>query len=90
LRTTSGTDFIGKYGKYGLPILSVVLLILNGVNTFVLYPTNAENLAVTMLGVYLAPTIITFWLDRKKSAEKSWKALVKVLQDKQRLGVADA
>ena len=67
LRATKAKDF---GGKYGLPILSAVLLILNGANTFVLYPTNAENLAVTMLGVYFVTIIIAVWLDRKRSMEK--------------------
>jgi hypothetical protein len=64
LRTTKGRDFIGNYG---LPILSVILLVLNGVNTFVLYPTNVESFAVTMLVVYVVAIIIAFWLDRKRS-----------------------
>jgi hypothetical protein len=66
LKSTKGKDFSGRYG---LPILSVILLILNGVNTFVLYPTNAENFAVTMLAVYLVTIIIAFWLDRKRTTK---------------------
>jgi hypothetical protein len=64
MRSTKGEDFIGHYG---LPILSLVLLILNGVNTFILYPTNVESFAATMLAVYLATAIIAFWLDRKRT-----------------------
>lgn len=64
LRTTKSQDFSGKYG---LSILSAILLILNGVNTFVLYPTNVESFAVTMLTVYLATIVIAFLLDRKRS-----------------------
>ena len=64
LRTTKSTAFTGKYG---LPILSVVLLILNAVNAFGLYPTNTQNFAATMLAVYLATIAIAFWLDRKRS-----------------------
>jgi membrane-bound metal-dependent hydrolase YbcI (DUF457 family) len=66
LKSTKGKDFSGKYG---LPILSIILLTLNGVNTFMLYPTNVENFAVTMLAVYLATIIIAFWLDRKRTAK---------------------
>jgi hypothetical protein len=66
LKSTKGKDFSGKYG---LPILSVILLILNGVNTFVLYPTNVENFAVTMLVVYITTIIIAFWLDRKRTTK---------------------
>jgi hypothetical protein len=64
LKSTKGKDFSGRYG---LPILSVILLILNGVNTFVLYPTSVENFAITMLVVYLVTIIIAFWLDRKRT-----------------------
>jgi len=57
----------GLGGKYGLPILGGILLILNAVNTFGMYPTSAENLAMTMLAVYLSTIVIAFWLDRKRS-----------------------
>jgi hypothetical protein len=66
LKSTKGKDFSGKYG---LPILSIILLTLNGVNTFVLYPTSVENFAITMLAVYLATIIIAFWLDRKRTTK---------------------
>jgi hypothetical protein len=62
LRSTKGITFSGKYG---LPILSVILLILNAANTFGLSPTNMENLAMTMLAVYLGTIVVAFWLDRK-------------------------
>jgi hypothetical protein len=64
LRTTKSITF---GGKYGLPILSVILLILNAVDTFGLYPTNTENFAITMLAVYLGTIAVAFWLDRKRS-----------------------
>jgi hypothetical protein len=64
LRTTKSTAFSGKYG---LPILSVILLTLNAVNTFGLYPTTTENFAVTMLIVYLGTTAIASWLNRKRN-----------------------
>jgi hypothetical protein len=67
LRTTKSTTFTGKYG---LPILSAILLTLNAVNTFGLYPTNTENFAMTMLTVYLGTIAVTFWLDRKRFATK--------------------
>lgn len=66
LKSTKGNDF---NGRYGLPILSVILLILNGVITFVLYPTNVENFTVMMLVVYIVIIIIAFWLDRKRTAK---------------------
>jgi hypothetical protein len=66
LKSTKAKNFSGKCG---LPILSVILLILNGVNTFVLYPTNVESFAVTMLVVYLATIIIAFWLDPKRTTK---------------------
>jgi len=64
LRSTKSIAFSGKYG---LPILSVILLILNAVNTFGLSPTNTENFAITMLAVYLGMIIVAFWLDRKRT-----------------------
>jgi len=64
LRTTKTITF---GGKYGLLILSVILLTLNAVNTFGPYPTNTENFAATMLIVYLGTIVTAFWLDRKRS-----------------------
>jgi hypothetical protein len=64
LRTTKSTAFSGKYG---LLILSVILLMMNAVNAFELYPTNTENFAMTMLAVYLGTIAAAFWLDRKRS-----------------------
>jgi hypothetical protein len=64
LRSTKSRGFSGKYG---LPILSVILLVLNAVNTFGLSPTNTENFAMTMLAVYLGMIIVAFWLDRKRT-----------------------
>jgi hypothetical protein len=63
LKSTKSNSFSGKYG---LPILSVILLILNTVNTFGLPPTNMEYFAVTMLAVYLGTTVVAFWLDQKR------------------------
>ncbi len=64
LRTTKTTAFTGKYG---LPILSIILLTLNAVNTFEPPPTSTEYFATTMLVVYLATIAVAFWLDRKRS-----------------------
>jgi len=64
LRTTRSKTF---NGKYGLPALGVILLTLNAVNTFGLYPTNNQNFAVTMLAVYLGTMAIAFWLDSKRN-----------------------
>jgi len=64
LRTTKTITF---GGKYGLLILSVILLTLNAVNTFGLYPTNTINFAVTMLIVYIGTIVAAFWLDQKRS-----------------------
>jgi hypothetical protein len=64
LKSTKGTSFSGKFG---LPILSIILLILNAVNTFGLFPTSTENFAATMLVVYLATIFAAFWLDRKRT-----------------------
>jgi hypothetical protein len=64
LRTTKSIAFSGKYG---LPILSVILLTLNAVNTFGPPITSTEYFAITMLTVYLATIAAAFWLDRKRS-----------------------
>lgn len=54
-------------GKYGLPILSGILLILNATNTFGLIPTNTEFFALTMLAIYLSTIVVAFWLDRRST-----------------------
>ena len=64
LRATKSLTFSGKHG---LPILTAILLILNAVNTFGLYPTSTEDFAITMLAVYASTIIVSFWLDRKRS-----------------------
>ena len=64
LRTTKS---ITLSGKYGLPILSVILLILNAVNTFGPPQTNMEYFAITMFAVYLVTIVFAFWLDRKRT-----------------------
>ena len=60
LRTTKSTTLSGKYV---LPILSIVLLILNAVNTFGPPQTNTEYFAITMLAVYLGTIVAAFWLE---------------------------
>jgi hypothetical protein len=64
LRATKSTALSGKYG---LPILAVVLLMLNAISTFMLTPTSMESFAVTMLSVYFGTIFAAFWLDRKRS-----------------------
>ena len=64
LKATKST---ASSGKYGLPILTVILLILNAVSTFGPPPTSMEYFAVTMLAVYLGTIFAAFWLDRKRS-----------------------
>lgn len=59
------TKSIASSGKYGLPVLSVVLLILNAVSTFGSPPANMEYFAVTMLTVYFGVIAAAFWLDRR-------------------------
>lgn len=57
----------GINGKIGLPILSVILLILNGINTFGSPPTSTGYFAITMLVVYLGTIGAAFWLDGEKN-----------------------
>jgi hypothetical protein len=63
LRVTKSQGFIGKFG---MPILSLILLILNGVNTFGLPPTSTVYFATTMLVVYVSTIAAAFWLDGKR------------------------
>ena len=64
LRSTKSEGF---KGKFALPILSVILLILNGINTFGPPPTSTVYFAITMLVVYLGTIITAFWLDGERS-----------------------
>lgn len=64
LRATRSVAFSGKYG---LPVLSAVLLVLGAVSTFGSSPTSMESFAVRMLAVYLGTIVTAFWLDRKRS-----------------------
>ena len=64
LKSTKSQSVIGKFG---LPILTVILLILNGINTFGPPPTSMVQFAITMLVVYLGTIVAAFWLDRKRS-----------------------
>lgn len=54
-------------GKYGLPILSAILLTLNGINTVGPPLTSTIYFAITMLIVYLGTIVAAFWLDGKRS-----------------------
>ncbi len=62
------TKSVALSGKYGLPILGVVLLILNAVSSFGSPPASMEYFAMTMLVVYLGTIVAAFWLDQKKLA----------------------
>jgi hypothetical protein len=64
LMSTKSQGFIGKFGSL---ILCLILLILNGINTFGPTPTSTVYFAITMLVVYLGPIIAAFWLDGKRS-----------------------
>lgn len=46
--------------------MSMILLVLNAVNTFGPPPISIEYFAVTMLAVYLAIIAAAFWLDRER------------------------
>jgi transposase-like protein len=64
LRFTKGKSFSGKYG---MPILSVILLIMNAYNVFGPTPTSTEYFAVMMLAALVFTSVVAFWLDRKRS-----------------------
>jgi len=61
------TKSVASGGKYGLPVLGAVLLVLNAVSTFGSPPTTMESFALRMLAVYLGIIVAAFWLDRKRS-----------------------
>jgi hypothetical protein len=63
LRSTKSESFTGKFG---LPILSAILLVMNGINTFGPPPTSTEYFAITMLVIYLSTIVAAFWLDQKR------------------------
>lgn len=52
--------------KFGLPVLSVIPLILNGINTFGPSPTSTLYFATTMLVVYLGTIAAVFWMDSER------------------------
>ena len=64
LRATKGTT---SSGKYGLPVLTAILLTLNAVSTFGPPPTSIEYFAVMVLAAYLGTIFAAFWLDKKRS-----------------------
>lgn len=64
LKATKTTTFTGKYG---LLVLSVILLILNAINSFGPPPPSTEYFIATLATVYISTIVIAFWLDRKRS-----------------------
>lgn len=64
LRSTKGKSFSGKYG---MPILCVILLIMNAYNVFGPTPTSTEFFAIRMLAALVFTSVVAFWLDRKRS-----------------------
>jgi hypothetical protein len=64
LRATKSHGFIGKFGS---PILCLILLILNGINRFGPTPTSTVYFAVMMLVVDLGIVIAAFWLNGERS-----------------------
>lgn len=61
------TRSLVSVGKYGLPVLCVVLLTLNAISSFGSPPASIEYFAATMLVVYLGTIVAASWLDRKRS-----------------------
>jgi len=64
LRATKAISFIGKYGT---PILILILLVLGAMSTFIAQTTATVNFALTMLVVYFSMMAFAFWLDRKRN-----------------------
>lgn len=60
------TKAISLIGKYGLPILVAILLVLGAMSTFIMQTTDMVNFALTMLVIYFSMITLAFWLDRKR------------------------
>ncbi len=54
-------------GKYGMPILIVILLLASAYVTFMAAPSSVQTGTVMLMTVYLATIATAFWLDRKRT-----------------------
>jgi hypothetical protein len=63
LRSKAGKDL---RGKYGVLILSLILLALNAIFTFSSPLINSVSFALTISSIYLGTIAIGFWLTRKE------------------------
>jgi hypothetical protein len=64
LRSTTGTNFLGKYGMIGL---SVLLLLINAFSYWGPSPQNIQEVALFLPTVYLFSALLADWLDGKRS-----------------------
>jgi hypothetical protein len=64
LRSTTGTNFLGKYGMIGL---SVLLLLINAFSYWGPSPQNIQEVALFLPTVYLVSALLADWLDGKRS-----------------------
>jgi hypothetical protein len=63
----SATKAVSLIGKYGMPILIVILLVLGAMSTFIVQTTDRVSFALTMLVVYFSIIALAFWLDRERN-----------------------
>ena len=61
------TKAISLTGKYGMPLLIVILLVLGAMSTFIVQTTDTVSFALTMLVVYFSMIALAFWLDRERN-----------------------
>ena len=61
------TKAISLTGRYGMPILAIILLVLGAMSTFIMQTTYMVNFALAMLAVYFGMISFAFWLDPKRN-----------------------
>ncbi len=64
LKSTKGSTLSGKYG---MPFLTMVLLILSAVVTFMPAPSSVQTGIIMLMTIYLGTIAAAFWLDRKRT-----------------------
>jgi uncharacterized membrane protein len=64
LRSTKSSTLSGKYG---MPALTIILLILSAVVTFMSAPSSVQTGTIMLMAIYLSTIAAAFWLDRKRT-----------------------
>jgi hypothetical protein len=66
LRSTTGTTFLGKYGMI---LLTFLLLLINALTYWGPNPQNIQEVALFLPTVYLVSALLADWLDGKRSSK---------------------